>query len=72
MDVTMTADYPIKGSAYVEAGSPATCFLPSCRKPFTDTCFHGEDRRYYCSKDCAVEGKTMDLSHVEDLKQKRV
>jgi hypothetical protein len=57
-------------SRYLEAGSPICCFLPSCRKPFRGTCIHANDGRFYCSHDCADEGATIDLSHVETLKRK--
>jgi hypothetical protein len=57
-------------SRYLEAGSPICCFLPSCRKPFRGTCIHANDGHFYCSHDCAEEGATIDLSHVETLKRK--
>lgn len=57
-------------SGYTEAGSPVSCFLPSCRKPFDGVCVHGKDGHFYCSHDCAEEGETLDLSHVQSLKRK--
>jgi hypothetical protein len=60
-----------KHSRYLEAGSPVSCFLPSCRKPFVGTCIHGKDGRFYCSGTCADDGEKMDLSHVEELRLKR-
>ncbi len=58
-----------KPSAYLEAGSPLSCFLPSCRKPFQGTCFHGNDGHFYCSHDCADQGEKIDLTHVENFKK---
>ena len=58
-----------KASAYLQAGSPLSCFLPSCRRPFIGTCAHGRDGHFYCSGPCADEGEKMDLSHVQDIKR---
>jgi hypothetical protein len=33
-------------SRYLEAGSPVCCFLPSCRKPFSETCIRAIDGRF--------------------------
>ncbi len=60
-----------KRSPYLEAGSPLSCFLPSCRKAFQGTCFHANDGHFYCSGSCADEGEKMDLTHVEDLRRQR-
>ena len=37
-----------KASRYLAAGSPLSCFLPSCRKLFIGTCIHGKDGHFYC------------------------
>jgi hypothetical protein len=60
-----------KSSAYLAAGSPLSCFLPSCRKPFAGTCVHGNDGHFYCSHGCADQGEKIDLSRVELLKRKQ-
>lgn len=57
-------------SRYLQAGSPICCFLPSCRKPFLGSCVHAEDGHFYCSNACADEGSKIDLTHVEQLKQR--
>ena len=61
-----------KVSAYLQAGSPLSCFLPSCRKPFIGTCVHGKDGHFYCSGPCADEGERMDFSHVQDIRRGRI
>ena len=58
-------------SLYLAAGSPTRCFLPSCRKPFRDTCVHGEDGHFYCSHECAQDGAKIDLSLVEPLRARK-
>ena len=58
----------LKASKFIAAGSPTTCFLPSCRAPFNGICTHGNDGHYYCSPDCADEGRKIDLSHIEELR----
>ena len=58
-------------SAYVQAGSPQNCFLPSCRKQFLDHCIHGRDGHFYCSQACAEIASNLDLRRVEDLRAKR-
>jgi hypothetical protein len=60
-----------KISAYVQAGSPQNCFLPSCRKLFSDHCVHGKDGHFYCCQACAEIGSELDLRRVEDLNAKR-
>ena len=62
-----TTEQP-KTSRYLEAGSPISCFLNSCRKSFLGTCVHGDDDHFYCSHECAEEGQKADLSNVELLK----
>ena len=61
-------DEPTKTSKYLAAGSPLTCFLPSCHKPFGGSAFHAADGHYYCSAECADAGRKVDLSRVEELK----
>ena len=34
-------------SAYLKAGSPVSCFLPSCHKPFEGSCVHGNDGHFF-------------------------
>ena len=58
-----------KTSAYLQEGSPLSCFLPSCRKPFIDTCIHAGDGHYYCSHVCADIGSKIDLSNIEPMKR---
>jgi hypothetical protein len=58
---------PPKVSAYLAAGAPTKCFLPSCRKPFNSAAIRGQDGHYYCSENCA---HTIDLRHVEELRPK--
>jgi len=55
-------------SHYVNAGSPMSCFLPSCRRPFIGMCVHANDGHFYCSFTCADEGEKIDLSSVADFK----
>jgi hypothetical protein len=69
--VTVTNDLP-KVSAYIEAGAPTQCFLPSCHKPFDGYTVHGEDGHYYCSLECAETGRKVDLSRVEELRPKAI
>ena len=59
-----------KKSAYLAAGSPLSCFLQSCGRPFEGTCVHANDGHFYCSNVCADEGDKIDLSHVEQFKRK--
>lgn len=58
---------PQRRSKYLEAGSPLSCFLPSCRQPFLGRCVHANDGHFYCSGACAQEATGMDLSHVREL-----
>jgi hypothetical protein len=58
-----------KTSRYLQAGSPISCFLPSCRKPFLGTCIRAKDCHFYCSRECADEGDEIDLSKIEQLKR---
>ena len=60
-----------KISRYLEAGSPISCFLPSCRKPFLGTCVHADDDRFYCSHECAEEGQKSGLTNVERLNPRK-
>ena len=57
---------------YADAGSPTQCFLPSCKKPFESTCFHGTDGHYYCSELCANEGFEAELAVVEKFTKRAV
>ena len=57
-----------KTSRYVAAGSPQSCFLPSCHKPFEATCIRGKDGHFYCTPACAEIGAKLDLTHVEELR----
>lgn len=57
-----------KVSRYVAAGSPQACFLPSCHKPFEQTCVRGKDGHFYCTPACAEVGSKIDLTHVEELR----
>jgi len=57
-----------KSSRYLSAGSPRTCFLPSCRKPFEQSCVRGKDEHFYCSPACAEIGGKLDLGRVEELR----
>ena len=61
----------LKTSRYLEAGSPLTCFLRSCGKPFMGTCIHADDDHFYCSHECAEEGQKVDLANVEQLKPRK-
>jgi hypothetical protein len=63
---------PSKVSPYIEGGSPVTCFLPSCGKPFVESCFHAKNGHFYCSHVCADEGQEMDLSHVQLLRRNQL
>ena len=56
-----------KTSRYVESGSPISCFLPACRKPFLGTCVHANDGHFYCSHECAEVGEQADLANVEPI-----
>jgi hypothetical protein len=58
-------------SPYVEGGSPLSCFLPSCRKPFVGRCVHANDGHFYCSHECAAAGEKIDLSHVAPLRARK-
>ena len=58
-----------KASRYLAAGSPLSCFLPSCRKPFIGTCIHGKDGHFYCCGPCANDGEKFDYSQVQPLKR---
>ena len=60
-----------KTSQYLAAGSPISCFLHSCRKPFLGTCVHGNDGHFYCSHECAEEGEQAGLAKVEQFKPRR-
>ena len=61
----------LKASRYLAAGAPKACHAPRCRKPFEQTCFRGEDDKYYCSRECADAFYKMDLSNVTAFHQKR-
>jgi hypothetical protein len=55
----------------IQAGSPLSCFLPSCRKPCIGRCVHANDGHFYCSEGCAEEGARMDMAHIEQLAKRR-
>lgn len=64
---------PPKRSAYMDAGAPLICFLPSCKKPFESSCYRGDDKHYYYSETSAPEGSEEDRewcnrSENEDVK----
>src|SRR3954469_86159 len=61
-----------KRSKYVEAGSPISCFLPSCQHRFLGRCTRGMEGHYYCSQDCADQGKKFDLSKVKVVGEGRM
>lgn len=42
-----------KRSNYLDAGSPTSCFLPSCKQAFVDKCTRGSDGHFYSSQKCA-------------------
>jgi hypothetical protein len=58
-------------SRYRLAGSPDHCFLPTCRKPFSSTCVHGQDGHYYCSEGCTATARQMGLAAIQELRRKR-
>lgn len=60
-----------KLSKYLEAGSPLSCFLQSCRKPFLGTCVHANDEHFYCSRECADVGEKANLANVEQLRPRK-
>jgi hypothetical protein len=53
-----------KRSKYVEAGSPNSCFLPTCNKAFWPECTRGSDGHYYCSQECTEKGIRHHLGEV--------
>jgi hypothetical protein len=59
-------------SRFLEAGSPICCFLPGCRKPFSNHCIRGGGGHFYCSHECADEAAKVDMSHVEPLRARKV
>ena len=61
----------LKLSRYLQAGSPISCFLPTCRKPFLGTCVHANDGHFYCSHICADLAVKIDLSRVEQLRPRK-
>jgi hypothetical protein len=65
------SEYQLKPSRYLAAGAPKECHAPRCRKPFEQTCFRGDDDKYYCSRECADVFHKADLSNVTALHQKR-
>ena len=69
-DVMPAVEQP-KTSRYLEAGSPISCFLNNCQKPFLGTCVHGNDGHFYCSHECAQEGEKADLGKVEQLRPRK-
>ena len=72
MKVMIETDNPQPhGSAYLRAGAPNQCFLPSCHKPFEQTCVHGHDGHYYCSQECASQANEMGLAQVLELRRQR-
>ena len=66
----IATDQP-KTSRYLEAGSPISCFLHTCRKPFLGTCVHANDGHFYCSHECAEEGEKVNLGKVEQLRPRK-
>ena len=60
-----------KLSKYLQAGSPSSCFLQSCRKPFLGTCIHANDGHFYCSRECAEIGEKANLANVEQLRPRK-
>jgi hypothetical protein len=60
-----------KLSKYLQAGSPLSCFLQACRKPFRGTCVHANDGHFYCSAECAEEGEKAGLAKVETLRPRK-
>jgi len=56
-----------KQSAYVSAGSPKACFLPTCRTEFEGACVHGADGHFYCSFACAEEARGSAFRHVPNI-----
>lgn len=46
-----------KRSRYVDEGAPIVCFLPSCQHRFLGRCIRGSDGHYYCTQDCADQGR---------------
>ncbi len=48
-----------KRSRYLEAGSPTSCRLSVCWKPFLGRCTRGNDGYYYCSQTCADHGRSI-------------
>ena len=67
----MQPDEQPKLSRYLQAGSPISCFLPTCQKPFLGTCIHANDGHFYCSHECADAGAIVDLSHVERFRPRK-
>jgi hypothetical protein len=70
-DVMQTSEQP-KISRYLEAGSPVSCHLASCRKSFLGTCIHANDGHFYCSHGCAAEGeKKRPSAKIQQFKARR-
>jgi hypothetical protein len=69
MKVRIETQNPRK-SAYLHAGAPTHCFLPSCRKRFDNTCCHGRDGHYYCSQDCTDVARELGLAQVQELRRR--
>jgi hypothetical protein len=53
-----------KRSNYLDAGSPTSCFLPSCKQAFVDKCIRGSDGHFYCSQKCADKVRTQEVTDV--------
>ena len=68
METKKTDELATKPSRYLAAGSPTACFLPSCHKPFEQSCFRGKDGHSHCSAACTEIGGKLDLTHVEELR----
>lgn len=52
-------------SKYIDAGSPTSCFLPSCKKVFVDSCIRSGNGNFFCSQRCADKAKTQNLSDTQ-------
>lgn len=51
-----------KQSRYLDAGSPTSCFLPSCNQAFIERCTRGSDENYFCSQKCADKASMQELT----------
>jgi hypothetical protein len=61
-----------KLSRYLQAGSPLSCFLESCQKPFIGTCIHANDGHFYCSHACSDDGeRERPIAKVEQFRPRK-